>query len=294
MGLPFAAPDPAPAEGAPEEDMGWGEDDTVAPAEDPAPPSDPVAPAAGTTAPPPVSGMSPDGTVAGMSATGAIEKKPAPKPDRKQGIGLMVAAGAVGAVAWGMAGARIAMINRCVTTDQDVSSALTCVTEVPAYLGLTVLIWLANDTTYGLGPAAGMVRGRYEASEYAYSGKYDRKGTIWAATGGAIMGVGIIGKITSWALGFKVLNCPAGTVEEIEMLDDCLRKRLIGINLAHQFSSTMIAGGAGALAFGIYYNKERDAREKLFFRPQQVRLTPWGDFSIRSNAALGMSLTGRF
>lgn len=78
------------------------------------------------------------------------------------------------------------------------------------------------------------------------------------------------------------------------MLDDCLRKRLIGINLAHQFSSTMIAGGAGALAFGIYYNKERDAREKLFFRPQQVRLTPWGDFSIRSNAALGMSLTGRF
>ena len=54
-------------------------------------------------------------------------------------------------------------------------------------------------------------------------------------------------------------------------------------------ASGMIAGGAGAMTFGIVYGRERRSREKLFFRPEQVRLVP-----ELSDEMAGMALVGRF
>jgi hypothetical protein len=76
---------------------------------------------------------------------------------------------------------------------------------------------------------------------------------------------------------------------EADRFSSCLRRRLIGQYLGHQFASSTIAAGAGVLGFGIYYTKERAAREKLFFRPQQVRIMPYGD-----RGSMGLSLAGRF
>jgi hypothetical protein len=280
----FAPEEGAPEEGAPAgDDNGWGDEDTVAPAPaDPtAPPvTQPVAPVG--PAPQPVQPATP-----GVNPDGSIIKKPAPEPDPRKGIGLLVGAGVAGAVAWGVAGARIGLVSKsCVDTSDVGNSILDCVRKVPTYLGLTILVWLANDSTYALGPAAGLVRGRYEASEYMYSGKYDRKAGVWAGAGGAIMGVGIVSKIALWAMSFNVLKCdandPAG-------FGDCVRKRWTGMLVAHQFSSGMIAGGAGAMTFGIVYGKERRSRERLFFRPEQVRIMP-----ELNNEMLGLSLGGVF
>jgi hypothetical protein len=276
-----AAPPAEPAAEPAGDDNGWGEEDTVAPADPTAPPvTQPVAPV----------GPAPDPTQpipSGFNADGSIIKRPAPEPDPRKGIGLLVGAGVAGAVAWGVAGARIGLVSKsCVDTSDVGGSILDCVRKVPTYLGLTILVWLANDSTYALGPAAGLVRGRYEAGEYMYSGKYDRKPGVWAGTGGAIMGVGIISKVALWALSFNVLKCDPN---DPAAFGDCVRKRWTGMLVAHQFASGMIAGGAGAMTFGIVYGKERRSREKLFFRPEQVRLVP-----ELSNEMAGMALVGRF
>ena len=286
-GLSVGPEEAAPAEGddaAPDgDDNGWGDEDTVdsGVTSEPTDGTNPTAPpvdaaAVGATTPP--------------TPADGIVKKPAPQPDQsKKGYGLLISAGVVGAIAWGAAGARIGLIRKCVDTDQDVSNIFDCVRQVSSYLGLTAMVWIANDVTYGLGPAAGMVRGRYEAGEYAYSGKYDRKGKIWTGVGGGIFGAGLLFKITLWALTFNVFKCPVDTVEDVNNVDDCLRRRMTGQLLAHQFASGMIAGGAGAMTYGIYYSKERAAREKLFFRPETVRVSPWGNIDT-----LGLSLSARF
>lgn len=272
-----SAPAEEPAGEPATDDNGWGEEDTVGPA-DPTPVTQPVAPVGPAPTQPVTPGVNPDGS---------LEKRPAPEPDPRKGIGLLIGAGAAGALAWGVAGARIGLVSKsCVDTSDPANSVLECVRKVPTYLGLTVLVWLANDSTYALGPAAGLVRGRYEAGEYMYSGKYDRKAGVWAGTGGAIMGVGIIGKIALWAMTFNVFKCD---VSDPATLGDCVRRRWTGLLVAHQFASGMIAGGAGAMTFGIVYGRERRSREKLFFRPEQVRLVP-----ELSNEMAGMALVGRF
>ncbi len=279
---------PEDAEGSepPSDDNGWGDEDTVdsGVTTDPATPTDGTNPTAPPVDPAAVGATQPPTPVDG------IVKKPAPQPDQsRKGLGLLISAGVVGAIAWGAAGARIGLVRRCVDSDQNVENIFDCVRSISSYLGLTAMVWIANDVTYGLGPGAGMVRGRYEASEYAYSGKYDRKGTIWTAVGGGIFGVGLVSKITLWALTFNVFKCPVDEIADANEFDDCLRRRLTGQLLAHQFASGMIAGGAGAMTYGIYYSKERAAREKLFFRPETVRLSPWGSMDT-----MGMSLSARF
>jgi hypothetical protein len=270
------------------QDNGWDDDDTVEDAD----PGDPATVPEGGETPigaPTAADAAAAAAASSLPAPTGIVKKPAPEPDPRKGLGLLIASGAVGAVAWGGAAARIGLVKKCIDGDQNVSTVLDCVRAIPSYLGLTVLVWLANDATYGLAPGAGVVRGRYEASEFAYSGKYDRKGTIWTAVGGATLGAGIIGKVALWAMSFNVFKCPTDTVEDVDNLDSCIRRKWTGMLLAHQFVSSTIAGGAGALGFGIYYTKERAARTKLFFRPEQVRITPFGNFD-----SLGLSLTGRF
>lgn len=280
-------PDSPAPEDAPTDDNGWGDEDTVPegdgstpPATDAGPAEAPVADPTATAAP-----ANAPGTVLGGIG---IEKKPAPAPSGKKGLGLMIAAAGVGAIAWGTAGATAGLIsNSCVDGGSDVGGTLTtCVTKVTSVLGLTVLKWIANDVTYGLAPAAGLVRGRYEASENAYSGKFNRNGVMFAAIGGGALGVGIVGKVVLWGLIPKTFNCP---IDPIEDYGPCVRRRFVGYFIGQQFMSSSIAAGAGLLAFGIYYNKERKARERLFFRPEQVRLIP-----NVSQEFTGMTLAGRF
>ncbi|MEM6994708.1 MAG: hypothetical protein AAF721_29615 [Myxococcota bacterium] len=280
----------APAEdGGGEDGGGWDDEDSVpvdsedtAPTAEPAPeqPVAPATPAAGDPAAP--------GTVLGGSG---IVKKPAPAPDNKKGLGLIIASGAVGAVAWGMAAAQAGIIAKsCVTGDETVDDAGTtitgCVTQAGTFILLTAFKWIPNSVTYGLAPGAGIVRGRWEAQDHAYSGNHDRNGTVFIAAGGAALGVGLIGKIVMWGLIPRTFACP---IDPIDEYGPCVRRRFAGYFLGQQFLSSSIAAGAGLLAFGIYYNKERAAREKLFFRPDQVRLIP----NVTREFA-GASLAGRF
>jgi len=292
---PAAAP-PTAAEGQPESappDDGtgdeWGDEDTVpeeagTPTDAGAAPGPAEAPATATPAAPPTGG---DGTVAGGSG---ITKKPAPPPSGRKGIGLMIGAGAAGAVAWASTGALAGLISRSCVEGADGSdvggTVSSCLTKVTSMLGLTVLKWIANDASYALAPAAGLVRGRWEASSYVYSGNHDRNGILFAGLGGGLLGLGIVGKVVLWGLIPRTLSCPTNPIEDY---GPCVRRRYSGYLIGQQFMSSTIASGAGLLGYGIIYNKERKSRERLFFRPEQVRLTP-----NLSPEFTGMTLAGRF
>lgn len=295
---PAAAP-PTAAEGQPEsagpedgdgwgdedtvpEDSEWGEGDSVPEGGAPGPAEAPA-----TTTPPATAPVG-DGTVAGGSG---ITKKPAPPPDnQKRGLGLMISAGAVGGIAWAMSAAQAAIISKSCIEDADGGdpggTISSCITQAGGLIALTAFKWIPNATTYGLAPAAGIVRGRYEAADFAYSGNHDRNGTLFAGLGGGILGLGIIGKVVMWAMVPRTFACPTNPIEDY---GPCVRRRWAGYFIGQQVMSSSIAAGAGLLAFGIYYNKERAARERLFFRPENVRIVP----NVQREFT-GMTLMGRF
>ena len=270
------------------EDTEWGEGDTVPDGTTDTGPATGApatgAPAAGT----PATGAPADGTVAGGSG---ITKKPAPPPDKqKRGLGLIIAAAGVGGVAWAMSAAQAAIISKSCIEDADGSdpggTISSCITQAGGLIALTAFKWIPNATTYGLAPGAGIVRGRYEAADFVYSGNHDRNGTLFAGLGGGLLGLGIIGKVVMWALVPRTFACPTNPIEDY---GPCVRRRWAGYFIGQQVMSSSIAAGAGLLAFGIYYNKERAARERLFFRPDNVRIVP----NFQREFA-GVSLAGRF
>ncbi|MCA9655233.1 MAG: hypothetical protein H6712_12165 [Myxococcales bacterium] len=272
---------------------GWDEP-AEEPAADPAA-TDPSATAPATTDPAATVEPVPAPVVPPPTDTGIV-KKPAPKPADKKGIGLIVGASAVGGVAIAMGVGRMVIISdACASGSEfimDTGGSLTkCVTAAKNLLTFTVVEWIFNATSYGLAPAAGMVRARYDASSYVYSGKPNRNGILLAGIGGGVLGVGVIAKITLWGslLSGKRFLCPAGSEEEILDYGKCVRRNFVGYFGGVQLASTAIAAGAGLLAYGVFYNKDRQAKERLFFRPEQVRVSP-----TFSHQYAGLSLTGRF
>jgi len=232
----------------------------------------------------------PPPTLPPAAGTGIV-KKPAPQPQDKKGIGLIAAAGAVGGLAiFAGVGRMVIISDACASGSEIVTDAeasiTNCVTSAKNLLSLTVLEWLANSTAYGLAPAAGLVRGHYDASSYVYSGSPDRKGLLLAGIGGGLLGAGVIAKVGLWAsvLSGKRFICPVDT-----NYGKCVRRNFVGYFGGVQLASSAITAGAGLLAYGVVYNRDRVAKERLFFRPEQVKLSP----SLTRNFA-GLSLTGRF
>ncbi len=255
---------------------GWDEPEPEAAPADEAPPAE-VGPAPA----PVVTPVAP--------STGTIVKKPAPPPPDKNGLGLMIAAGAVGGVALASGVGRMVIIsNACATTGDVVNDAEAsigrCVRDAGSLLGLTVLQWTANTGTYVLAPLAGMVRGQFDSSRYMYEGKPNHNGLLLAGIGGGVLGIGVIAKVGLWAsLTSRFVCTPDAEYGK------CVRRKFVGYLGGQQVASMAIGAGAGLLAYGVFYNKERKAKERLFFQPEQVRLAP----SVGRNYS-GFSLTGRF
>ncbi|MCH9685129.1 MAG: hypothetical protein K0V04_27070 [Deltaproteobacteria bacterium] len=258
---------------------GW---DETEPAAEPA--ADPAAPA--ETAPPITT---PVVTPTPAPSTGTIVKKPAPPPPDQNGMGLMIAAGAVGAVALGAGVGRAVIISKSCASPGDVAvdaagSITDCLRDARTLVALTAVEWTANTGTYVLAPVAGMIRAQFDSSRYMYSGKPNHNGALLAGIGGGVLGIGLFTKIGLWAALPKRLSCPFD-----DNYGKCVRRKFAGYFIGTQLASTAIAAGAGLLSYGIFYNKERKAKERLFFRPDEVRVAP----ALGRNYS-GVALTGRF
>lgn len=234
---------------------------------------------------------------------------------KKKGVGLMAAAGAVGALGWGVMGWRIGRIKRLCTADGvDITSVsqddLSDVTSAAAdcfllarggNAGLWFLQAMPNAVTWGLAPAAATIRAKYDAARSVKTGEIQRKPGVFIGTGAALVGAGAIGRIAVAVIRIRSINpvngiaanCLDGADTQVDDFFNCYANRNSLLYGMHQLSSSAIAGGAGLLAYGIVYKKER----RNYARNHGVETTAKLKFTVQPQLSLdysGVSANLRF
>lgn len=232
----------------------------------------PVEPVADPAATPPVTGMA-----------------PVSKPIVSKGTGLVIGASVTGGLAWATAIGRLVAINRCVTAIESGSieaSGTQCIFQTgPALVVLTPVGWVFNAATYGLAPAAGVIRGKHDGIAAAWGDGPDRNATAFIGSGAGLLGLGVVGRvITFFTFGRSLSKCTEG-----DACRTAMRLHFVGA----QLSSASIAAGAGLLGYGVAFKKNRDSenarRKSAGLATMNLRLAPQLGFDYQ-----GLSLTGRF
>jgi len=223
-------------------------------------------------------------------------------PEQK-GLGMMIAAGGLGAVGWGVMGWRIARIrSRCTADAVDVmsvseedaqmlfDSAVDCFSARGENAGLWALQALPNAANWGIAPGAAAIRAKYDAARSAKTGEVDRKPGVFIGTGAGLLAAGVVGRVVVAVYQVQALNptksvfarCIDGSSVDTEEFFDCYRGNVSTRYAMHQLSSAAVAGGAGLLAYGVVYKRERKNYEKNFGAQPATAL----EFSVAPQLAL--------
>lgn len=298
----------------PEPDPSWGEDTSEEAAPEATPAEDAAPEDASTETEGPADPHAPTNGVQPAAAVAATTTPIAPKtvddivvPEQK-GLGLMITAGALGAVGWGVMGLRIARIHeKCQADAVDVMSVseddLEMVTESArdcfingkgANMGFWFLQAVPNAINWGIAPGAATVRAKYDAARSAKTGEVNRKPGVFIGTGAGLLGVGVVGRIVVMVMQVRSLNplkgvaagCIDGAETQVDEFFDCYAS---GVSLRygmHQLTSAAVAGGAGLLAYGVVYKRERKNYEKNF------GAAPVAKLEFRVQPELSLNYTG--
>ncbi len=296
----------------PEPDPSWGEDETS-----PQEPDDGVAeedlgetgvdPASEAVAP-----VQPIQPPAPLTPPKTIEDIVVPE---KKGTGMMIAAGAVGAVGWGVMALRIVRIKQLCTADEidamsvsedDLQSVTDSATDCFLFArgvnaGLWVLQAMPNAVNWGLAPAAATLRARHDAARSAKTGEIQRKPGVFIGTGAALLSAGAIGRIAVAVIRIRAINpvkgiaanCLDGAQTQADEFFDCYANRNALLYGMHQLTSSAVAGGAGLLAYGIVYKEERRKYERNYGVEKTAKL----EFTLQPQLSLdysGVSANLRF
>lgn len=278
-----ATPPPAATGTEPQPDPSWDE---------PADPTTPE-PAAGTTG-------DPAGEVAPAPVTAPVLPPPGPapiiiKPVASTGMGLMIAAGVTGGLGWVIALSKLAALNRCksaigtaVTGGSGGFDALRqCTNSTGSMLALTVPGWIVNDVTYGLAPAAGVYRGRYDGTNAAWEGKPQRPVPVFIGLGAGLLAGGIVGRVATFVAFWRQLSIRRALDGNIPF-----DKYPLGAHFVlQQVAAASIQAGGGLLGYGLAYKKAKtteDSRRKAAGLAN-VKLAPQLGW-----AYTGLALTGEF
>lgn len=223
------------------------------------------------------------GSVDGQS-TAPAEGDPAPLavPD-KNGLGLLIASGAVAAVSWGTMGWRMAIVrNGCrddteleTVTEEDIEELVGSGVGCADARVRSGLAWglqsIPNATVWGLAPAGGALRGKYDAARFVLEGGPERNDKLFIGLGASLLGAGAIGRIVVAFIRIRslirvdqsyVASCIEGDTTTPEQFFDCYARKNMLHFFGHQFTSASVGAGAGLLAYGIAYNKTRDKYQK--------------------------------
>lgn len=245
----------------------------------------------GTEAPPPTTTPT-EGT--------APAKPPAEivKPGYSKGTGLIIGASVTGGLAWVIGLTRMAFVKQCEDALTDATgmpsgesgfnAASKCLFRAGAgNIALGIVQVPMNWATWGMAIGAGVMRGRYEGTEHAWTGHEPRKANAFIGAGAGMLAVGVIGRVLTMAFATRPYTRFAED-GDAELMFKSIRLRLFGI----QLSSAMIAAGAGLLAFGVVYRKNYDSESS---RLQDVRVSPVLSTDPASGTSYtGFSLSGRF
>lgn len=279
-----------PASGEPAPDPSWDEPDPGDPADattpaptNPGDPSDAVAPAP-TTAPPPVLPV-PSATPQGIVV----------KPVVQSGLGLMIAAGATGGLGWVIALSKLAALNKCKSAIGTAVAAGSggfdavrqCGSSARSMFGLTPIGWIVNDVTYGLAPAAGVYRGRYDGTNAAWDGKPQRPVPVFIGVGAGLLAGGIVGRIVTFVAFWRQLSVSRALEGNIPF-----DKYPLGAHFVlQQVAAASVQAGGGLLGYGLSYKRTKtteDSRRKIGGFAS-VKLAPQLGFNYN-----GLALTGEF
>lgn len=281
---PYSAPMGAfrVAEPASEAQPGWDEveAETTPPATDGEVPPPEVTP---TDVPPP--------------ASPAIPPPPG-KPTYNKGTGLIIGAAVTSGLAWAASFTRMAFVSQCQRAVEDASdengdidtgvgAATKCFFRAgAANLGLAIMQVPLNWASWGLSPAGGFVRGRYDGVEDAWGKQEARKFGAFIGAGAGLLAVGVVGRITAAALSTAPYKKLADG--DVDGFGTSLRLRYFGV----QLSAATIAAGAGLLAYGIAYKNNYEGESA---RVQQVRIAPTYLVDRGSGERItGLAVSGRF
>ncbi len=146
--------------------------------------------------------------------------------------------------------------------------------------GLWVLQAVPNAVNWGIAPAAATIRAKYDAARFVKHGEADRKPNVFIGTGAALLGAGAIGRIVVMVIRIQslepekgiALNCLDGAETEVSDFFSCYANKNAQLYAAHQITSAGVAGGAGLLAYGIVYKRERRNLEKKYDLEKQAQL----------------------
>jgi hypothetical protein len=267
----------------PAPDPSWDEPDQTEPTTDVPPPTegtpgDPADAVAPAPVPPPVLPV--------PAPPPMIVTRPAPP----SGLGLMIGAGVTGGLGWLIALAKLSAAKKCRSAFGEavldpgasgVDAIRQCARSSGAIVGLTLPGWLVNDVTYGLAPAAGVARGKYDGARAAWDGQPNRKTPVFIGVGAGLLAAGVVGRITTLVVFFRQLN-----------VDRLFAHYPLSAHFVlTQLSVASIQGGAGLLGYGLAYKKMRtneDARRKAA-GIADLRLAPQVGWAYS-----GLSLTGQF
>ena len=210
----------------------------------------------------------------------------APKrPIYGKGTGLIVAASVTGGLAWVAGLSRMAIISNCARQVEEGTigdGSMACIFRAgTASLLLFPTQWALNYATWGLAPAAGAVRGRYDGVAHAYEGVPERSVGAFIGSGAALLGVGVIGRVAMYPMFGRALR---GCVDDGSKCLTYLRLQAFGV----QMSAAMIGAGAGLLAYGIAYNSNSKKHSRLL-EAHAIRVTPQIGWEYT-----GMGVSGRF
>jgi hypothetical protein len=226
---------------------------------------------------------------------------PAPepvKPEYSKGTGLIIGASVTGGLAWAIGLTRMAFVKQCEDALTDASgdptgesgfgAASKCLFRAGAgNVALGIVQVPMNWATWGMAIGAGVMRGRYEGADHAWTGHEPRKANAFIGAGAGMLAVGVIGRVLTMALATRPYTRFAEDGDADQMFTS-IRLRLFGI----QMSSALIAAGAGLLAFGVVYKKNHESES---IRLKQVRVSPVLSTDPYTGASYtGFSLTGRF
>ncbi|MBL4685237.1 MAG: hypothetical protein JKY37_11650 [Nannocystaceae bacterium] len=278
---------------------GWDDADEV-PADDAG-----VAPAETTDVP--IEQTMPDSMVA---ATPPTSDTPAPTEvviPKKTGLALMITSGGLGAVAWGVMGWRMARIRRLCRASDDALDSVNQDTISGVVDGAgecfvsgrggNALLWtlqaIPNAGNWGIAPAVGVIRGKYDAARFVKLGEADRNPNVFIGAGAGLLGLGVVGRLAVMVIRVRSLNPVKGVAAncidgdtDLSTFYDCYARKNMLLYAGHQVSSAAVAGGAGLLSYGITYKKERSRLEKLNGRQAQTK------FEFRVEPALARTYTG--
>ncbi|MCX4243050.1 hypothetical protein [Paraliomyxa miuraensis] len=277
----------------PQPDPSWNEAEPTEAETTEAEPTDDVGDPADALAPAPEPSTEPAEPTAESAEPGvvppAVGLMPVMRPEPSKGIGLMVGAGVTGGLAWLTVFGRLAAIDRC----QDaVGTAVIggggafnafgeCLRSAGSMFGLTLLGYGLNSATYGLAPAAGAVRGKYDGVRAAWDGAPERNAPVLVGVGAGLLGAGVVGRLATIVVFWRQLN--------IERLFG--KYPLTAHFVLAQLSAASIQGGAGMLSYGLTYKKHRKSQDDLRKAAgiAQLRLAPQLGWDYT-----GLSLNGRF